>query len=130
MGHVQVEFAGAEYRAGYLHIIDMLASRPDSSYAGASQGSGPQALAEVRPDRAVWITVPIDHAAAQFTGFTRITTPSGVPVGTRNFQGNGAQPFYRIEWKPLDPGIYSVTTVVTDAPSGKVRTYTIPVTVK
>jgi hypothetical protein len=83
----------------------------------------------VRPDRAVWITVPIDHAAAQVTGFTRITTTSGIPVGTQNFQENGTQPYFRTEWKSLDPGTYTVTTVVTDSPSGKVHTWTVPVTI-
>jgi len=129
-GHVVVEFVGDDYRmAGFPHIVDPLFSRPDSTYKAASQGTGPQILAEVRPDRAVWITVPIDHAAAQVTGFTRITTTSGIPVGTQNFQENGTQPYFRTEWKPLDPGTYTVTTVVTDSPSGKVHTWTAPVTI-
>jgi GWxTD domain-containing protein len=98
--------------------------------AFASDGSARRMTVAIRPDRTLRISVPVNSEAAQFKESTRITTPSGLPVGTQDFQGKPAQPVYQFEWKALDPGTYTLTTVVTDSPSGKVHTYTVAVTVK
>jgi hypothetical protein len=105
----------------------------------ASEGE-PRVTILVMPGRTLRITIPINPGAAQFNEFTRITKPSGLPAGTQEFRGNLCsnspvtgcleQPLYQIEWKPLEPGPYTLTTVVKDFPSGAVHTYAVAFTVK
>jgi GWxTD domain-containing protein len=121
---VLIDFVGPEYH------MTMDPNEKNAFVFIRSQGPGPQMTVTVRQDRTLQIGIPIDPAAEKFHAFTRTTAPNGIPVGTQEFDGNGGQPVYRIEWKPLEPGTYTLTTVVTDSPSGKVHTYTVPVTVK
>jgi hypothetical protein len=119
---VLIDFVGTEYR--------MTLDPNEKEALIRSEGPAPQMLVAVRPDRTLRISIPIDFAAKQSRGFARITTPAGLPVATLDFQGNGGKPGYQIESKSLNPGTYTVTTVVTDSPSGKVHTWSVPITIK
>ena len=122
---VQMDFVGPEYHM----TMDPNGTVKEDVFI-RSQGPGPQMTVTVRQDRTLQIGVPIDPAAEQFHAFTRTAAPNGIPIATQAFDGQGGQAVYRIESKPLNPGTYTVTTVVTDSPSGKVHSWTVPVTVK
>ena len=140
---IRIEFVDAEGTGAYPMIEDP--EWPDDMWNGSfvadfvSTEPGPHATVRLRQDRTTRISVPMGEQRTQFSTSIRITASTGSVVETQEFECKQVKlpdwcvlmgPRWQVDLKPLDPGIYTLTLVVTDLSSRSVHTYTVPVTVK